>query len=178
MEAALALVGSSANRNLDYLGLFYLFKIFQTRFCFEPEHETSDPFDFRCVPRPNDFSDFSEYHLRKILIIAISHIRDEKGNPFPQIQQFLVDLLTYNDNAQNAFSDAYYITTIIAALGNPFVSAVMREQSELAALSYFEAPPEQAILTAAVDEVTRYTNLDRLVPSYHNVITVAGVEVG
>lgn len=66
--------------------------------------------------------DFADYHLRKVrafiygyskdlltdtlqsIIIAISHIRDERGNPFPQIQRFLVDLLTYNDNATNSVS--------------------------------------------------------------------------
>lgn len=37
--------------------------------------------------------------------------------------------------------------------------------------------PEEAVLTAAVDEVNRYANLDRLVPSYHNIITVAAIEV-
>lgn len=176
MEAALALV-SSANRNLDYLGLFFLLKIFQSRYCFPPEHETSDPFAFRCVPHPNDFSDFAEYHLRKALIVAVSHIRDERGNAFPQIQRFLTDLLTYNDNAQNKFSDGYYITTIIAALGNPFVSASNRDQSEFASLNYLDAAPEQAVLNVAVDEVSRYANLDRLVPSYHNVVTVAAIEV-
>ena len=179
MEAALALI-STAVKSVDYLGLFYLLKIFQRSYCFEPEQETADPFAFRCVPRPNDFTDLAEYHLRKTLIVAISHIRDEKGNPFPQIQQFLVDLLTYNDNAQNGYSDSFYITTIIAALGNTFVSANTRDQSEFAAVpngSNFSAPKEQQLLHAAVDEVTRYTNLDRLVPSYHNVITVAGIEV-
>lgn len=104
------------------MGLFYLFKIFQTRYCFEPERETTDPFAFRCVPRPNDFADFADYHLRKVssrpslaargsdisdfiyqsIIIAISHVRDERGNPFTQVQRFLVDLLTYNDNAPNS----------------------------------------------------------------------------
>jgi transcription initiation factor TFIID subunit 2 len=92
----------------------------------------------------------------------------------------LVDLLTYNDNAQNGYSDSFYITTIIAALGNTFVSANTKDQSEFSAAangSNFSAPKEQQLLHAAVDEVTRYTNLDRLVPSYHNVITVAGIEV-
>jgi transcription initiation factor TFIID subunit 2 len=56
----------SASKSVDYLGLFYLFKIFQTLFCFEQEHEAVDAFSFRCVPRPNDFTDFAEYHLRKV----------------------------------------------------------------------------------------------------------------
>lgn len=88
-----------------------------------------DALSFRCVPRPNDFDDFAEYHICKVspynvylhltgmfteqacfyrqtIVVAMSHIRDERGNPFPQIQQFLIDLLTYNDNAKNTVSPA------------------------------------------------------------------------
>lgn len=83
MEAAMALVAvgtwclssfsslrlpslQTCKRELNYVGLFYLFKVFQTRYCFEPEHESTDAFHFRCIPRPNDFSDLAEYHLRKV----------------------------------------------------------------------------------------------------------------
>lgn len=36
--------------------------------------------------------------------MAISHVRDEKGKPFPQIQEFLLGLLKYNDNSTNPVS--------------------------------------------------------------------------
>ena len=41
-------------------------KIFQTRYCFAPDQETNDPFAFRCIPLTNDFSDFTEYFLKKV----------------------------------------------------------------------------------------------------------------
>lgn len=75
------------------------------------------------------------------------------------------------------YSDAFYATTIIAALGNPFVAISYREQSEFSAPYMAETQSDKTILHAAVDEVTRYTNLDRLVPSYRNVVTVAAIEV-
>lgn len=108
------------------------------------------------------------------IVIAISHVRDE-GKPIPQVQQFLVDLLKYNDNASNNWSDAFYITSVIAALGSPFMQQSVKDQSELLG-PYYEPLPEQALVHSAVDEVTRYINLDRLVPSYHNTITIAGIE--
>lgn len=86
-----------------------------------------------------------------------------------------MDLLKYNDNASNNWSDAFYITSIIAALGSPFMSQTLKDQSELMG-PYYEPLPEQALINSAVDEVTRYINLDRLVPSYHNIITIAGIE--
>lgn len=84
MEAALALISVSfhliavssndlntsslqcATRAHDYLGLFHLFKLFQTQYCFEPDVETSAPFDFRCIPKTNDFSDIGGYFLKKV----------------------------------------------------------------------------------------------------------------
>lgn len=55
-----------ATAQQDYLGLFHLFKLFQTWYCFEPDVETKDPFGFRCIPNTNDFSDFTLYFLKKV----------------------------------------------------------------------------------------------------------------
>lgn len=53
-------------RENDHLGLFQLLKIFQSRYCFPPEVETTDAFQFTCIPRPNDFSDFAEHLVQKV----------------------------------------------------------------------------------------------------------------
>lgn len=84
MEATLALISVScsasfcqntieldlpeqcATKAQNYLGLFHLFKLFQSRYCFEPEVETQDPFGFRCIPKTNDFRDVTEYYLKKV----------------------------------------------------------------------------------------------------------------
>jgi transcription initiation factor TFIID subunit 2 len=135
MEAALALILVSsacdcertktdanllqcATKAQNYLGLFHLFLLFQTRYCFEPEVDTRDPFGFRCIPKTNDFRDLTEYFLKKVssspsesihdadgvlqtLLTAISKVRDDQGQTPPVVQQFLVDLLAYNDNLGN-----------------------------------------------------------------------------
>lgn len=74
------------------------------------------------MPRPNDFSDFAEYFVRKVcaqvhglwiailiplpkaLISAISQVRFDTGKTPPQIRQFLIDQLRYNDNTSNLVS--------------------------------------------------------------------------
>ena len=55
--------------SIDYLGLFYLLKLYQTRFCFPPPEETLDPFQIHCVPKPNDFSDMPEYFLQLVCFV-------------------------------------------------------------------------------------------------------------
>ena len=34
------------------------------------------------------------------------------------------------------------------------------------------------LINKAIAEVDRYRNMDRLIPSYHNVVTIAALEVG
>ena len=90
---------------LNYLGLFFLFKIFETKFCHLPYQETIDAFSFQLDAKPNDFSDIPEYYVRLAIITALSFVRDPRGQPFPIILRFLVNLLTYNDNSQNPVSE-------------------------------------------------------------------------
>jgi len=54
-----------AIRKLDFIGLFHLFKLF-LRYCYEPEDQNQDLFTHTYVPKPNDFSDLSEYFVRKV----------------------------------------------------------------------------------------------------------------
>jgi transcription initiation factor TFIID subunit 2 len=59
--------------------LFHLLKLFQAWFCFEPDVETHDPFGFRCIPRTNDFGDFTLYFLKKVShIVALSFLEPSR----------------------------------------------------------------------------------------------------
>ncbi|GAA5898524.1 transcription initiation factor TFIID subunit TAF2 [Sporobolomyces salmoneus] len=173
MEAALALI-TCATAQQDYLGLFHLFKLFQTWFCFDPDIETKDPFGFRCIPKTNDFSDFTLYFLKKTILTAISMVRDDRGQTPPVIQQFLVDLLAYNDNLGNKYSDAHYVSSVMNALSHAFVKTLPRDVNPYAA-EFDEIEPNEN-LAPAVQEVERYMAVDRLVPGYHNVVTIAAIE--
>ncbi|GAA6019407.1 hypothetical protein JCM11491_004818 [Sporobolomyces phaffii] len=173
MEAALALI-TCATAHQDYLGLFHLFKLFQTWYCFDPDVETKDPFGFRCIPKTNDFSDFTLYFLKKTILTAISMVRDDKGQTPPVIQQFLVDLLAYNDNLGNKYSDAYYVSSVMNALSHAFVKTLPREVNPYG--SELDEVEGNENLAPAVVEVERYMAADRLVPGYHNVVTISAIE--
>ncbi|TFY71826.1 hypothetical protein EVG20_g1175 [Dentipellis fragilis] len=175
-EAALALV-TCALRRLDFLGLFHLFKLF-LRYCYEPDDSQQDLFTHTYVPRPNDFSDVAEYFVRRALVKAIAQVRFENGKCPSVVRQFLTDQLKYNDNTANPYTDAFYICTIISSLACASVSTVPPERGELFPM---EAKNEQTsedagLLRQALDEVDRYRNMDRLIPSPHNVVTVAALE--
>ncbi|KAG8754509.1 hypothetical protein FRC14_005012 [Serendipita sp. 396] len=160
--------------NTKYKRLFF-------RYCYDPLNR-EDLFKNELVPRPNDFSDFSEYFLRKALITALSQVRLENGETLPIVRRFLIDQLRYNDNSTNSFSDSYYIAHIIGALGCALVSTTPPERAELQGdhiPQVVEDPRAQIdrdILNGAIAEVDRYRDLDRVIPSWRNAITVATLE--
>ena len=76
------------------------------------------------------------------------------------------------------YSDAYYISSVITALACATVSTSPPERGEL---TKSESKPDQTpediqYLELALQEVERYRSMDRLIPSFHNVVTVAALE--
>ncbi|KAJ6601377.1 hypothetical protein DFH09DRAFT_1490642 [Mycena vulgaris] len=175
-EAAVALVNCSIHK-LKYLGLFHLFKLF-LRYCYDPENPNQDLFTHTYVPKPNDFSDLSEYFVRKSLINAISRIRFENGKSPSVVRKFLIDQLRYNDNTSNAYADGFYICTIISAAAYATVSTASPERGELlpseVRTEYNEEDAD--LLKQSLAEVDRYRSMDRLIPSTHNIVTIAALE--
>ncbi|KAG2370350.1 hypothetical protein BDR07DRAFT_1503611 [Suillus spraguei] len=105
-EAAIALV-YCAIQKLDFLGLFYLFKLF-LHYCYDLEDLNQDLFAHICIQKPNDFSDLAEYFIQKSLIHAISQVPFENGKTPSVVHQFLVDQFRYNNNTANLVSMIYY----------------------------------------------------------------------
>ena len=77
------------------------------------------------------------------------------------------------------YSDAYYISTLIASLACATVSTAPPERGELtrSAPKIDQTEEDRQLLQLAVSEVERYRSMDRLIPSVHNVVTVAALEV-
>ncbi|KAJ6520284.1 hypothetical protein C8R45DRAFT_55863 [Mycena sanguinolenta] len=175
-EAAVALVHCSIPR-LDYLGLFHLFKLF-LRYCYDPEDPNQDLFNHTYVPKPNDFSDLPEYFVRKSLINAISRTRYQNGKSPSIVRKFLIDQLRYNDNTSNAYADGFYICTIISAAAYATVSTASPERGELLPSEVRSEYNEEDVdlLKQSLAEVDRYRDMDRLIPSTHNNVTIACLE--
>ncbi|KAF8079062.1 hypothetical protein FPV67DRAFT_1558205 [Lyophyllum atratum] len=180
-EAALALV-NCAIRKLDFLGLFHLFKLF-LRYCYEPEDTNQDLFAHTYVPKPNEFSDFAEYFVRKNLINAISRVRFENGKSPSIVRQFLIDQLRYNDNTANPVSFIYTLTVFTyAQLFHAAASATMPvappERGELlpSEVRNEQNAEDVELLKQSLAEVDRYRSMDRLIPSPHNCVTIAALE--
>ncbi|GAB1524178.1 hypothetical protein RhiTH_007331 [Rhizoctonia solani] len=176
-------------------GLFHLLKIW-TKWCYEPDSNNGnggDGFAQRFIPRPNDFSDFQEYFVRKAVITALSQLRDGTSGTGAWlggalVRGTIVDQLVYNDNNGNTYADDMYIATLITALGTALIPPDVSERNELAHNHTVEMEMEEAmrrqmeedenaeVLRRAVTQVERYRARDRLVPSRHNVISIAAIQ--
>jgi transcription initiation factor TFIID subunit 2 len=129
------------------------------------------------------------------LVHAISQVRFENGKTPSVVRQFLVDQLRYNDNTANPvstilsrivtnsnalqYSDAFYICTMISAVACATISIAPPERGELLREEVrSEHTTEDAnLMKQAIDEVSRYRSMDRLIPSPKNVVTTAVLEV-
>ncbi|RUS23026.1 hypothetical protein BC937DRAFT_93382, partial [Endogone sp. FLAS-F59071] len=179
MEAAYALA-KCATPELDWVGLLQLTKAFQKRFCY-PSSTFADQVSegeipvLPCIPKPNNFSSLTEYFIQKSIPVAVSQVRDERGHAPLKIKQFLLDLLMYNDNTGNMYSDNYYVSTLISALGHSLIPDpnVVKESGDGMEIDDFDSAE---ILEEARREIERYRTLDYLIPTYHNTVTVACLE--
>ena len=175
IEAIHNLVGC-ALVSLDYLGLFHLLMLFRTAFCHEvpaDAREQLGELDVPCIPKANDFGDYAEYFIRRALIHAISNVRNDRGRTLPQVKRFLINLLRYNDNSTNKFVDDFYVSGLISCLANSFVPRDSQWGQYVPANEDPDASEDNVLLPMARQEVERFQELDKLVPSYHNVVTLA-----
>ncbi|KAJ3296517.1 hypothetical protein HK104_001524 [Borealophlyctis nickersoniae] len=156
------------------------------------------------IPRLNNFGDLQEYYLQKAMPLAISTIRTDNGTTPVEVRRFLVDLLEYNDNSNNEHSDNYFIASLLTALGDAFLPEVQPEKKpQSLALSailsdtvvevfnfadsddegednlreIFETDEGINLFKVAVKQIQRYIELDRIMPTYHNTVTVACLSV-
>ncbi|XP_062509199.1 transcription initiation factor TFIID subunit 2-like isoform X2 [Corticium candelabrum] len=124
------------------------------------------------IVKLNDFSDFAMYLIQKEFPIAIAKIRSQHKQSPRDVLVFLQDLIKYNDNRINSYSDCYYVSSLVDALSLVITPAV--------AIAGTPSKPEISNLSAGsadaqivAKEVVELLNLEKLLPSYRNCVTVS-----
>ena len=79
-----------------------------------------------------------------------------------QVLNFLLDLFKYNDNSKNTFADNYYRAALVEALGETVTPVVSMVRNDGVITSESLADDTKKVL----EEVTRYLNLEKLLPCY------------
>ncbi|WAR57083.1 hypothetical protein PtB15_8B128 [Puccinia triticina] len=145
------------------------------------------PWNIRAIPKPNQFNNFADYFIRKAIVVALSHVRDQTNNSPSVCHQFFLDQLVYNDNSLNAYSDAHYVATTIGSMTDSLMHLADdggREQLgeifgtkalSTGVLPDLERTCDERVLLM-INELERCFMADRLVPSYRNLIAMAIIE--
>ncbi|WWC92779.1 uncharacterized protein L201_007738 [Kwoniella dendrophila CBS 6074] len=171
MEAARALAVYNVSE-CDYIGYFLVLKLFQHLYCHSPSDPEAEATDMECRPLPNNFTNFSDYFVKKSLIAAMPDLRDfATRTVWKNVRQILLDLLRMNDNTGNDWSDSYYLAAVITAIGNAFTYGSAQQS-----LNENEREMEISLLRESMEALDRVMTMDRLVPSYHNLVTKAGLQ--
>ncbi|KAF2325520.1 hypothetical protein GH714_029810 [Hevea brasiliensis] len=106
IEAAFALA-NTASEETDWSGLLHLVKFYK-----------SQRFDATIgLPKPNDFHDFPEYFVLEAIPQAVATVRAaDKKSPREAIE-FVLQLLKYNDNTGNPYSDVFWLAALVQSVG-------------------------------------------------------------
>ncbi|KAK5954935.1 Transcription initiation factor TFIID subunit 2 [Knufia fluminis] len=170
--AAQALVRHASNENgADMIGLFHLRKAFEELHC-TVDGDT-------VMTRPNDFSDQLAYFLKCSMIEAMSKIRDDDGATPRSVKEFLLDKLKFNDNSQNEFSDAHYVSTLLKGLTSALLAQGKKPAEEdmeddIEQLTYWAQ--EEALEKTCLEQIDRYRRMDEWTSSYQNLYSRTALE--
>ncbi|GMM56664.1 Taf2 protein [Maudiozyma humilis] len=126
-------------------GSRHLIKAFQSIFCFEGSS----------VPKSNNFEDISSYLLQKRMVECLCNIKNEQGETPNFVKEFVLGLLTYNDNTDNPYMDHTYVCSLIRST----VLCCIHDKSN------------KDFLGRVLEQLSRYENLEKWTQSYDNSIS-------
>lgn len=117
--------------------------------------------------RPNNFIDPTQYFIQKHLPIAIATLRNIHNVCPNEVVRFILDLIRFNENSKNKYSDCYYRASLIDALNETISSTAIASNID----DHFTSKALTPELRAVIEEIVLRLNLEKLNPTYHHVIT-------
>ncbi|KAE8451045.1 hypothetical protein EG329_004717 [Mollisiaceae sp. DMI_Dod_QoI] len=150
----------------NWVGLKHLEKAYQEFFCY-PGTKT---------PKPNDFRKKKEYKVEMAIIKSLSKIRDTQGRCPKEPRHFLLDMLRFNDNTSNEFSDNFKLANLLSCLTDSLIpikdgNNVLEFNDE----EEEEQEPED-FKKSVLEELDRYRRMDEWINSYQNIFTVTALD--
>ena len=122
------------------------------------------------IVKRNNFSNFQNYHIQKIIPLAMAQLRTIHGICPTEVLHFILDLIKYNDNSKNRYSDNYYRAALIDALTATVTPAVNTVTITGMGPSTDALTEETRLI---LEELTRCLNLEKLLPSYKFTVTIS-----
>ncbi|KAK0912455.1 Transcription initiation factor TFIID subunit 2 [Friedmanniomyces endolithicus] len=171
MLAANANVAHEGGERVKALGQYHLGKAFEEMFCFPGE----------TMPKPNDWSDRTNFLLQCAIPRAMGRLRDGDGKVPVPVRQFFLEKLRFNDNSDNPFSDCHYVATLMGCLVDALVVS-HREPQPVYTFAFGEdepmepEDPDEPFEKEGILAIERYRRIDEWETTYHNVYSLTALE--
>ena len=159
----------------NWIGLFHLRKAFEELFCLTTDQGSS-------MTRPNDFCDQQSYMVQVAILEAMSKIRNQAGHTPREIKEFLLDKLKFNDNSNNPFSDAFYVSKLMHALTRAIIARRTTthmsddDAMDIDMATADELDANRKIEEQVLEEIDRYRRMDEWTSSYQNLYSRSALE--
>ncbi|KAF1959374.1 hypothetical protein CC80DRAFT_533518 [Byssothecium circinans] len=155
---------NNATPERGMIGLFHLVKAFRELFCLPNSPMT----------RANNFENRASYNIQCAIPKAIARIKGPDGEPPAEVRSFLLDVMRYNDNRGNNYSDDFYLATLMRCLTDCITKPKLDIDHTIGLED--ELKRQDDFRKTASDELQRHLRLDEWIPTYQNVYTVTVLE--
>ena len=127
------------------------------------------------IVRINDFSNSQMYMIQKSIPQAIALQRNKDRVCPPEVINFLFELIHYNENSKNRFSDAFYRSSLIEALGNTLTNISLTSTTTNVDLLLNHTLDNNT--KRIFDEILLQINFDKIIPSYGFCVTCSSLKI-
>ncbi|KAK4171316.1 putative transcription initiation factor TFIID subunit 2 [Triangularia setosa] len=164
-----------ADPELNYIGKAHLILIFRHFFC---DRMVAKNGTVTFPPMPNDFSDKAQYNVQCAMVMAIAKTR-ENGRCSKDARNFLLDLLLFNDNSENEYSDQHYVACLLQGLATSLIPKKVEGERDL--LSTLDMDNEADVelkrfIEKTIEEIDKYRRMDEWTLSYQNIWTTTALD--
>jgi len=164
---------------VGYIGMFQLILTFRHYYC--DRITVKSPGGGNQVgysPVLNDFHDKGLYAVQCALPAAIARTRHAGGRCSGHARNFILELLLFNNNSENEYSDQFYIAKLLEALTTSLIPDKVDEGKVLVSTlkDYDEADAEfKNFIQRAIEEIDKYRRMDEWFLSYQNIWTTTAL---
>jgi transcription initiation factor TFIID subunit 2 len=163
-----------ADPDLNYIGTAQLILTFRHFFC---DRMVGKNGSVTFPPVPNDFFDKAQYAVQCALPGAIARTR-ENGRCSRQARNFLLDLLIFNDNSDNVYSDQFYIAKLLDALTTSIIPDKWESERDLYSSLRMDEDDDvefKTFIEKTVEEIDKYRRMDEWTSTFQNIWTTTAL---
>lgn len=161
---------------VNHIGMMHLVVAYWHLFCVRVQSRTASSEEI-WTPLPNDFHDKMNYHVQCSMIESLGRVKGDNGRCPKKVRQLLSDLIAFNNNDTNEYSDQFFIAHILQALTTSVIPTSHRDDRPLILTLDAERDAEfKKYVHWVLDQIDSYRRQDEWELSYQNIFTTTALD--